>query len=82
LDLEIQRQADETRDERRTMVGAGERSEKIRTYNFPQNRVTDHRIGLTLHKLDRVIEGDLADVVDAVIAWQQAARLESAEARL
>jgi len=76
LDLEIQKQKDEIRDERRGMVGAGERSEKIRTYNFPQNRVTDHRIQLTLHKLDRVIDGDLDDVINAVVAWHQAARLE------
>jgi peptide chain release factor 1 len=75
LDLEIQRKADEERDERRTMVGSGERSEKIRTYNFPQNRLTDHRIGLTLHKLDRVIEGDLEEVISAVNAWHQAERL-------
>jgi peptide chain release factor 1 len=76
LDLEVQKQKDEIRDERRGMVGAGERSEKIRTYNFPQNRVTDHRIGLTLHKLDRVIDGDLDDLVGAVIAWHQAERLK------
>lgn len=75
LDLERQRKADEERDERRTMVGSGERSEKIRTYNFPQNRLTDHRIGLTLHKLDRVIEGDLEEVISAVNAWYQAERL-------
>jgi peptide chain release factor 1 len=76
LDLEIKRQSDATRDERRGMVGAGERSEKIRTYNFPQNRVTDHRIGLTLHKLDRVMDGDLGDMIDAVISWHQAERLK------
>jgi peptide chain release factor 1 len=76
LDLEIKRQQDDIRDERRGMVGAGERSEKIRTYNFPQNRVTDHRIGLTLHKLDRVIDGDLDDLVNAVVAWHQAERLK------
>jgi peptide chain release factor 1 len=76
LDLERQRKADEERDERRTMVGTGERSEKIRTYNFPQNRLTDHRIGLTLHKLDRVIEGDLEEVISAVSAWYQAERLK------
>ena len=75
LDLERQRKADEERDERRTMVGSGERSEKIRTYNFPQNRLTDHRIGLTLHKLDRVMEGDLEEVISAVNAWYQAERL-------
>jgi peptide chain release factor 1 len=76
LDLEVQRQADEQRDERRTMVKSGERSEKIRTYNFPQNRVTDHRIGLTLHSLDRVVNGELEEIVSAVVAWNQAARLE------
>jgi peptide chain release factor 1 len=75
LDIEIKRQHDEIRDERRSMVGAGERSEKIRTYNFPQNRVTDHRIGLTLHKLDRVIDGDLEDLLQALTSWHQAERL-------
>ncbi len=77
LDLEQQRQADAIRDERRDMVKAGDRSEKIRTYNFPQNRLTDHRIGLTLYKLDRVMEGELEELVDAVIAWYQAAQLEA-----
>ena len=76
LDLEIQRQATEVRDERRTMVGSGERSEKIRTYNFPQNRVTDHRIGLTLHQLDRVIQGELDEIISAVNSWHQAERLK------
>lgn len=78
LDLERQRQADSVRDERRTMVGAGERSEKVRTYNFPQNRLTDHRIGLTLYELDRIMEGGLEAVVDPLIAWHQAQRLEEA----
>jgi len=82
LDLEIKKQHDEIRDERRGMVGAGERSEKIRTYNFPQNRVTDHRIGLTLHKLDRVIDGDLGDLIDPLVAWHQAERLRGDEPRL
>jgi peptide chain release factor 1 len=76
LDLERQKQADEIRDERRGMVGGAERSEKIRTYNFPQNRLTDHRIGLTLHKLDRVIEGDLNEVIEAVSSWYQAEQLK------
>jgi peptide chain release factor 1 len=82
LDIEIKKQSDEIRDERRGMVGAGERSEKIRTYNFPQNRVTDHRIGLTLHKLDRVIDGDLDDMVNAIVAWHQAERLKGDDDRL
>ena len=62
--------------ERRTMVGSGERSEKIRTYNFPQNRVTDHRLGLTLHKLDQVIDGDLEEILTALRNDHQAALLE------
>jgi len=81
LDIERQRQADAVRDERRGMVGSGERSEKIRTYNFPQNRLTDHRIGLTVYNLDRVIEGDLDELIDAVVAWHQAALLEGVNAK-
>jgi peptide chain release factor 1 len=76
LDLELKKQADEIRDERRSMVGQGERSEKIRTYNFPQNRLTDHRIGLTLYKLDRVIDGDLDELLQALVSWHQAERLK------
>ena len=66
---------------RKSQVGSGDRSEKIRTYNFPQNRVTDHRIGLTLHQLDEVLDGDLDEIVDALIAHHQAEKLKaSAEA--
>lgn len=79
LDLEQKKQSDAIRDERRGMVKAGDRSEKIRTYNFPQNRLTDHRIGLTLYKLDRVIEGELDELLDAVGAWHQAERLKASE---
>jgi peptide chain release factor 1 len=68
MEMEQRRTDDERASERREQVGAGERSEKIRTYNFPQNRVTDHRVGLTLHKLDAVLEGDLAGLLDAVHA--------------
>ncbi len=65
---------------RRSQVGSGDRSERIRTYNFPQGRVTDHRIGLTLHKLDRVMEGEALDeVIDALISRDQAARLAAIE---
>ncbi|HJK93801.1 MAG TPA: peptide chain release factor 1 [Polyangiaceae bacterium LLY-WYZ-15_(1-7)] len=64
------------RDERRNMVGTGERSEKIRTYNYPQNRVTDHRIGLTIHSLDKFVEGEIDDVLGALRASHQAAQLE------
>jgi peptide chain release factor 1 len=77
LDIEQQKQADAIRDERRGMVGGGDRSEKIRTYNFPQNRLTDHRIGLTLYKLDRVMEGDLKEMLDALVSHHQAALLEA-----
>jgi peptide chain release factor 1 len=61
------------------MVKSGDRSEKIRTYNFPQNRLTDHRVGLTLYKLDRVMEGDLGELVGAVVAWYEAERLRAQE---
>lgn len=68
-------------DERRGMVGSGERSEKIRTYNYPQNRVTDHRIGLTLHRLDAIMEGDLEEMLTALRADHQAALLEQQQNR-
>ena len=60
---------------RRSQIGTGDRSEKIRTYNFPQGRVTDHRIKLTLHKLDGILGGDLDEVIDSLIAADQAAKL-------
>jgi len=77
LDIERTKQEDAIRDERRSQVKAGDRSEKIRTYNFPQNRLTDHRIGLTLYQLDRVIEGDLQELVNAVVSHYQAELLSS-----
>ena len=79
LDIERQRQADAIAAERRGQVGGGDRSEKIRTYNFPQNRLTDHRIGLTLYKLDRVVNGDLTELLDAVASWHQAELLKAQE---
>ncbi|MCW8861229.1 MAG: peptide chain release factor 1 [Rhodospirillales bacterium] len=78
-EAERERQASERSENRRIQVGSGDRSERIRTYNFPQGRVTDHRINLTLHKLDRVIEGDLDEIVEALIAEDQAARLAEVE---
>ncbi|MEN8158784.1 MAG: peptide chain release factor 1 [Myxococcota bacterium] len=69
LEAEIERKAAERASERRSQVGTGDRSEKIRTYNFPQNRITDHRAGLTLHQLDRVIEGELDPLLDRVAAY-------------
>lgn len=64
---------------RKSMVGTGDRSERIRTYNFPQNRVTDHRIGLTLHRLDGVLEGDLYEILDTLITTDQAERLKQVD---
>jgi peptide chain release factor 1 len=75
LELESQRAESELTAERRKMVGSGDRSEKIRTYNFPQNRITDHRIGLTLHQLPSILEGDLDPLVDPLVAHFQAERL-------
>lgn len=76
LDRERQRQFQEVTDARRSQVGTGDRSEKIRTYNFPQGRVTDHRIGLTLHNLESVLEGNLDEIMDAVATADQAKQLE------
>ena len=76
LELEVRKQEELVSAERRTMVGSAERSQKIRTYNFPQNRVTDHRIGLTLHKLDKIIEGDLEDLIGALRTHRQAELLK------
>jgi peptide chain release factor 1 len=76
-EMEMDRQNAELAKERRQMVGTGDRSEKIRTYNFPQNRLTDHRIGLTLHQLDLVMEGRLQPIVDALIAHYQAEQLKA-----
>ena len=75
-ELKLQEQQKQITEERRSMIGSGDRSEKIRTYNFPQNRVTDHRIGLTLHQLDRVMDGKLGDILDALIAYYQAEKLK------
>jgi peptide chain release factor 1 len=79
-DLERTRAAEERSESRRLQVGSGDRSERIRTYNFPQGRVTDHRINLTLYKLDRVMEGDLDEIVDALIADHQSKLLADAGA--
>ncbi|MCQ8783907.1 peptide chain release factor 1 [Mangrovibrevibacter kandeliae] len=75
LDAERSRADSERSEARRVQVGSGDRSERIRTYNFPQGRVTDHRINLTLYKLDRVIEGELDELVDALVSDHQAAQL-------
>jgi peptide chain release factor 1 len=75
-EIEMEKQQKALADERRSMIGSGDRSEKIRTYNEPQNRVTDHRIGLTLHRLDSIMNGDLGEIVDALSAHYQAERLK------
>ena len=74
-DLEQQKQHDAEAERRRSQVGTGDRSEKIRTYNCPQGRVTDHRINLTLYKLDKIMNGDIQEIIDGCIAYDQAAKL-------
>jgi peptide chain release factor 1 len=76
-ELEEQKQHEALASERRSMVGSGDRSEKIRTYNFKENRVTDHRIGLTIHQLDLVMEGNLDPFIDALVAHYQAEKLKA-----
>lgn len=74
-DLELERRQNEESEARRSQIGTGDRSEKIRTYNFPQGRVTEHRIKLTLYKIDSVMDGDLDELIDSLIAADQAAKL-------
>jgi len=78
LDLAMQKQQDEISRQRRTMVGSGDRSERIRTYNFPQGRVTDHRINLTLYKIESIMLGELQEIIDQLITHYQAQALQSA----
>ncbi|HWF92252.1 MAG TPA: peptide chain release factor 1 [Terriglobales bacterium] len=79
-EMEMQKQQDALAKERKAMVGSGDRSEKIRTYNFPQNRVTDHRIGLTMHQLQEVMDGKLQPLVEALATHYQAEKLKSENA--
>ncbi len=76
-EMELEKQREQIGAERRSMVGTGDRSEKIRTYNFPQNRVTDHRIGLTLHQLDQVMDGKLDPIIEALTAHYQTEKLKT-----
>ncbi len=78
-ELERERLADERADSRKSQVGSGDRSERIRTYNFPQGRMTDHRINLTLYSLDKVMQGEIREVIEALIAHDQAERLAEME---
>ena len=73
---EQERITSEVTSERRSQVGTGMRNERIRTYNFPQGRVTDHRIGLTLYKIDAILDGDLDELIDALVTADQAERLQ------
>lgn len=75
-EIQMEKQEKERASERKSQVGTGNRSEKIRTYNFPQNRVTDHRIGFTLHKLDQVLEGDIEEILESLITHYQTERLK------
>jgi peptide chain release factor 1 len=76
-DLKQQEQNDKIAAERKSMIGSGDRSERIRTYNFPQSRITDHRINLTLYKLDQFLDGDLDEVIDALITQDQAEKMKN-----
>ena len=76
-DIALEEQRNAIAQDRKSQVGSGDRSEKIRTYNFPQNRLTDHRIGLTLHQLDRIMEGNITDVIDGLVTHFQAEKLKN-----
>jgi peptide chain release factor 1 len=78
-DMEQERQHAEISAERKSQIGRGNRNERIRTYNYPQGRVTDHRIGLTLYKLDAIIDGDLDEITEALITTERAEKLLNAE---
>ena len=75
--MKLQEQNAEISAERRSQVGSGDRSERIRTYNFPQGRITDHRIGMTIYKLDSFLDGDIDEVIDGLITSDQAEKMKS-----
>jgi peptide chain release factor 1 len=79
-EIELRKQQDAIAKDRRSQVGTGERSEKIRTYNFRENRLTDHRVGFTIHRLVDVLNGDLSEVLDHVITFYQSEKLKDATA--
>jgi len=79
LDKMIQEQNEKRSEERKSQVGSGDRSGRIRTYNFPQGRVTDHRIGLTLYKLDSILQGDLTEMINELSTYFQAQALQDAQ---
>ena len=75
--MEMQKQQNEIAGQRKSMVGSGDRSERIRTYNFPQGRISDHRIGLTIYRLDSFLDGEIDEVVDALITSDQAEKMKN-----
>jgi peptide chain release factor 1 len=77
-EIEEKKRQSEISNMRRSMVGSGDRSEKIRTYNFSQNRITDHRIGLTLYRLDAILDGDIEELIQALITYYQTESLKQA----
>ncbi|MBW2624161.1 MAG: peptide chain release factor 1, partial [Deltaproteobacteria bacterium] len=77
LDMKVQEQQDKISEDRRTQVGTGDRSERIRTYNFPQGRLTDHRIGLTLYRLEEIMEGEIQEIIGALATHYQAEALKT-----
>ncbi|MCL2463182.1 MAG: peptide chain release factor 1, partial [Defluviitaleaceae bacterium] len=76
-DRELERMQSQQSAERKNQVGTGDRSERIRTYNFPQGRVTDHRVGLTLYRIDEILDGDLDEIIDTLITSDRAERLNN-----
>ena len=79
-EMELRRQQEAIAKDRKSQVGTGERSEKIRTYNFPQSRITDHRINFTTHQLVNVLNGDLEELLDNIVTYYQAEKLKDATA--
>ena len=75
LEAKQRQAANERAEQRRTLIGSGDRSQRIRTYNFPQNRITDHRVGLTLYKLDQIMQGDMDELIDALLKFDREERL-------
>ncbi len=79
LDRMIREQNEKRSQERRTQIGDGDRSGRIRTYNFPQGRVTDHRIGLTLYKLEQILQGEIDEIIEELVTYYQTQALQNAE---
>ena len=76
-DMKLREQNAEISEQRRSQVGSGDRSERIRTYNFPQGRITDHRIGMTIYKLDNFLDGDIDEIIDGLVTSDQAEKMKN-----